>query len=113
MRYGDDMGLSDDEDDEDRPSKALCGTVGWDHATEVNLLLRLISMIGEVLYIPRRWPHHAVGLERSVSLTENFFAKCNKRVILPKWEAYVQRRMKCEKILGRSLRGELSVVRVI
>ena len=63
-------------------------------------------MIGEVLYIPRRWPHHAVGLERSVSLTENFFAKCNKRVILPKWEAYVQRRMKCEKILGRSLRGK-------
>ena len=63
-------------------------------------------MMGEVLYIPRRWPHHAVGLERSVSLTENFFAKCNKRVILPKWEAYVQRRMKCEKILGRSLRGE-------
>ena len=50
---------------------------------------------GEILYIPRRWPHHAVGCSKSVSLTENFFTKCNKDVVIPKWEAYVQRRMKC------------------
>ena len=60
---------------------------------------------GDVLYIPRRWPHHSIGLSRSVSLTENFFSKTNKQVVIPLWESYVRRKIKCEKILGRTLRA--------
>ena len=33
---------------------------------------------GEMLYIPRKWPHAAVALEPSLSLSANFLAKCNK-----------------------------------
>ena len=46
-----------------------------------------------------------------MSLTENFFAKCNKHVVIPKWESYVQRKMKCEKILGRTLRASNNLMK--
>lgn len=36
---------------------------------------------GEMLYIPRKWPHAAVALEPSLSLSANFLAKCNKVLI--------------------------------
>jgi histone arginine demethylase JMJD6 len=58
-----------------------------------------------MLYIPRKWPHAAVALEPSLSLSANFLAKCNKRAVLPTLMKYMERRAMCENILKRPLRG--------
>ncbi|KAK9816493.1 hypothetical protein WJX72_000966 [[Myrmecia] bisecta] len=59
----------------------------------------------EVLYIPRKWPHHAVSLQPSISLTGNFLSRSNRSAVLPLLAKYMQRRSMCERILGRPLRA--------
>ncbi len=38
---------------------------------------------GEMIYIPRKWPHHAVAQSASISLTLNFAPSIVKTKVLP------------------------------
>eukprot|EP00793_Prasinoderma_coloniale_P004682 PRCOL_00000443-RA len=60
---------------------------------------------GEIAYIPRKWPHFAVALEPSVSLTVNFACKASMRDVLPLAKRYAKRRSMCEDMLGRTLKA--------
>ena len=51
---------------------------------------------GEVIYIPRRWPHHAVAQSSSISLTLNFAPIICKSSILRFLEPYVKNRARCQ-----------------
>jgi histone arginine demethylase JMJD6 len=51
---------------------------------------------GEVIYIPRRWPHHAVAQAASISLTLNFAPIVAKSGILRFLKPYVQTRARCQ-----------------
>mmetsp|Transcript_1925 Transcript_1925/g.3574 ORF Transcript_1925/g.3574 Transcript_1925/m.3574 type:complete len:344 (-) Transcript_1925:328-1359(-) len=73
----------------------------FNKATPVEFVLEA----GEMLYIPRKWPHAAIALEPSLSLSANFLSQCNKRNVMPTLVKYLERRGNCEKILQRPLRG--------
>eukprot|EP00854_Cymbomonas_tetramitiformis_P021110 gene21110-25347_t len=73
----------------------------FDKAIPVEAILKA----GEMIYIPRKWPHAAVALDNTVSLTSNFLAECNRKNVMQLLVKYMSRRQKCEKILGRALRG--------
>lgn len=64
-----------------------------------------ILMPGEVIYIPRRWPHYVVGLDDTVSVTINFLSKVNHKAVFLLLSKYIKRRKTCERILGRPLRA--------
>ena len=40
--------------------------------------VEFILETGEMLYIPRKWPHAAIALEPSLSLSTNFLSQSNK-----------------------------------
>jgi ribosomal protein L16 Arg81 hydroxylase len=42
------------------------------------LSVEFILEAGEMLYVPRKWPHAATALEPSLSLSANFLATVNK-----------------------------------
>lgn len=75
--------------------------VDFDKATPVELLLKP----GETLYIPRKWPHFALGLDATVSLTLNFLPRCHRQAVMLLLIRYMTRRGACEDILGRQLRA--------
>ena len=60
---------------------------------------------GDVIYIPRRWPHHVRSLDDTLSLTVNFCARCNAAAVLEHAVRYAARRGACEALLGRPLRA--------
>ena len=60
---------------------------------------------GETIYIPRKWPHYAVSLTPTVSLTVNFCSAANRRAVLELAAAYADRRAACEELLGRPLKS--------
>jgi len=64
-----------------------------------------ILLPGEVIYIPRRWPHYVVGLDDTVSVTINFMSKVNHKAVFVLLSKYIRRRKTCERILGRPLRA--------
>ena len=60
---------------------------------------------GEVIYLPRKWPHAVDGLTDTVSLTVNFMCPWSKNYVVPLLRKYAERRAMCEKVLGRSLKA--------
>ena len=66
---------------------------------------------GETVYIPRKWPHYAVALDATASLTVNFCSAANRRRVVEKCVAYANRRDACEHMLGRSLRASDNVMK--
>lgn len=66
---------------------------------------------GETVFIPRKWPHYAVALNHTVSLTVNFLSACNRRACVEKAIAYANRREACEFVLGRGLRASDNVMK--
>ena len=58
---------------------------------------------GDVVYIPRKWPHWVCALEDSVSLTENFLTPFNKKDVRGKLERFATSKTQCEALLGRPL----------
>ena len=58
---------------------------------------------GEIIYIPRKWPHHAVAQSSSISLTLNFAPIVTKSSILRFLEPYVKNRGRCQVISTRSV----------
>ena len=72
----------------------------FDRATPCQTLLGP----GEIIYIPRRYPHHAIATEDSVSLTLNFLPKGNYGNVMPNLSRYLKARRQCQKILQRTLR---------
>ena len=66
---------------------------------------------GEIAYIPRRWPHFAVALEPTISVTCNFACKASMRSVLPLAKRYAKRRAMCEDALGRKLRASDNVMK--
>jgi len=60
---------------------------------------------GEIIYIPRKWPHHAVAQSASISLTLNFAPIVSKSNILAHLMPYVKNRGRCQMLLGRRLRA--------
>mmetsp|Transcript_19806 Transcript_19806/g.48624 ORF Transcript_19806/g.48624 Transcript_19806/m.48624 type:complete len:358 (+) Transcript_19806:50-1123(+) len=60
---------------------------------------------GEVLYIPRKWPHHAVAQSNSISLTLNFAPVCTKDNVLKHLVPYAKNRGRCQLLLQRPLRA--------
>merc|ERR1712157_286744 len=65
--------------------------------------LEFILHPGETVFIPKKWPHYAVALDDSVSLTVNFLSKVNRRAVLNSVSKFADRRMACEEILGRPI----------
>ena len=66
---------------------------------------------GETVFIPRKWPHFAVALNHTVSLTVNFLSACNRKACVEKAIAYANRRDACEFVLGRPLRASDNVMK--
>mmetsp|Transcript_35386 Transcript_35386/g.70791 ORF Transcript_35386/g.70791 Transcript_35386/m.70791 type:complete len:173 (-) Transcript_35386:4-522(-) len=60
---------------------------------------------GEIIYIPRKWPHHAVAQSPSISLTLNFAPIVTKSNIVSHLMPYVKNRGRCQMLLGRRLRA--------
>jgi histone arginine demethylase JMJD6 len=60
---------------------------------------------GEILYIPRKWPHHAVAQTASISLTLNFAPAAAKAAVMEKVIPYARNRGRCQMLLGRTLRA--------
>ena len=73
--------------------------------------LEFVLRPGETVYIPRGWPHYAVGLDATVSLTVNFLSRANRRAAVDRAVAYANRRDACEHILGRTLRASDNVMK--
>ena len=66
---------------------------------------------GETVYIPRKFPHYAVALTHTVSLTVNFLASANRRNVVERCVAYANRRSACEFVLGRQLKASDNVMK--
>eukprot|EP00899_Mesostigma_viride_P004248 jgi/Mesvir1/13824/Mv15975-RA.1 len=61
---------------------------------------------GEVIYLPRKWPHHVAGVDATLSLTSNFLCPPNRLRLLGTVGAYMARRRQCQDLLGRPLRAK-------
>eukprot|EP00960_Hanusia_phi_P042307 755419-Hanusia_phi.AAC.2 len=55
-----------------------------------------ILKAGEIIYIPRKWPHHALALSESISLTLNFAPLCVRKSILKHVVPYTRNRARCQ-----------------
>ena len=66
---------------------------------------------GEVIYLPRKWPHAVDGLTETVSLTVNFMCPASKAYVVPLLKKYAERRAMCEKVLGRTLKANDNVMK--
>ncbi|EKX40969.1 hypothetical protein GUITHDRAFT_153966 [Guillardia theta CCMP2712] len=64
-----------------------------------------ILKAGEIIYIPRKWPHHALALSESISLTLNFAPLCVRKSILKHVVPYTRNRARCQMVLGRRLKA--------
>ncbi len=60
---------------------------------------------GEIIYIPRKWPHHAVAQSASISLTLNFAPTVVKTAVMQHVVPYAKNRGRCQMLLGRNLRA--------
>ena len=60
---------------------------------------------GEILYIPRRWPHHALATKDSVSLTLNFCPEMAQSKVFKHLMPYMRNRARCQIWMGRTLRA--------
>lgn len=60
---------------------------------------------GEILYIPRRWPHHALATQDSVSLTLNFCPQMAQSKVFKHLMPYMRNRARCQIWMGRTLRA--------
>jgi hypothetical protein len=60
---------------------------------------------GEIIYIPRKWPHHAVAQSASISLTLNFAPTAVKTAVMQHVVPYAKNRGRCQMLLGRNLRA--------
>ena len=60
---------------------------------------------GEIIYIPRKWPHHAVAQSPSISLTLNFAPTVVKTAVMQHVVPYAKNRGRCQMLLGRNLRA--------
>lgn len=66
---------------------------------------------GEIIYLPRKWPHAVDGLTETVSLTVNFMCPASKAYVVPLLKKYAERRAMCEKVLGRALKANDNVMK--
>ena len=66
---------------------------------------------GEIIYLPRKWPHAVDGLTETVSLTVNFMCQASKAYVVPLLKKYAERRAMCEKVLGRTLKANDNVMK--
>ena len=61
---------------------------------------------GEILYIPRKWPHQAVALTDTVSLTLNFCPPANSSATVKHLLPYMRARGRCQSWMGRTLKAD-------
>lgn len=71
-------------------------------ATPAQAILRA----GEIIYIPRRWPHHAVSLTDAVSLTLNFCPPANSSATVKHLLPYMRNRGRVQEWMGRVLKAD-------